>query len=305
MSAAAPTKPRLTVRRPVIDQSATPKYWVLGDPQSTHALNILHFGIPAGERYFIDSVRLAMRYITDDRLRAEAKAFVGQETVHARLHEQAAEHLDLFDQPLVKPIVDAADRARLRLYKRVDRLPEPYRRRATIMWLSTTLLGEHFTALFADQVFDEAKVDQDSVAPAMRDLIRWHAAEELEHRVFPYDLYLHIGGDYVTRAVPALVGIPAMIPGLVMLTSYLMLVDPDIRRPVSARHYMRAVRARRTPNLLDIAAQLPVYLRPHHHPRHVAKHDAEARAYLQSIRGNVTPRSAPRRAHQPSFKVAH
>lgn len=106
------TEPKLKVRRPKIDYSDTPKYWVIGDPQSSHALNILHFGIPAGERFFIDSVRLSVKYIEDPVLRNEVKAFIGQETVHARLHERAAEHLGLFNSKIISKAVDRADRRR-------------------------------------------------------------------------------------------------------------------------------------------------------------------------------------------------
>src|SRR5258706_10939216 len=104
--------PKLKVRRPKIDFASTPKYWMLGDPQATHSLNILNFGIPAGERGFIDSVRLALPYIEDKALGADARAFIGQETVHARYHEKAAEHLGLFDNPSVQAEIDAMDRAR-------------------------------------------------------------------------------------------------------------------------------------------------------------------------------------------------
>jgi predicted metal-dependent hydrolase len=84
--------------------------------------------------------------------------------------------------------------------------------------------------------------------------------------------------------VPAIVGIPALVPGLMLLTSYVMMVDPDLRRPVSVRRYLQAVRARRAPNLGTVIAQLPVYLRPGHHPDHVAQHDAAAQAYLAELR---------------------
>src|SRR5689334_2980310 len=120
----------LKVRRPSIDFSATPKYWVLDDPQATHSLNLLNFGIPAGERYFIDSVRLAMPYIADEALAADARSFIGQESVHARYHEKAAEHLGLFEIERIRTRVEQADRARAALYRRVDGLPEPLRRRA-------------------------------------------------------------------------------------------------------------------------------------------------------------------------------
>ena len=43
------TLTKLKVRRPKLDFSATPKHWVIDDPQATHMLNILNFGIPAGE----------------------------------------------------------------------------------------------------------------------------------------------------------------------------------------------------------------------------------------------------------------
>jgi predicted metal-dependent hydrolase len=272
---------RLRVRKPKVDFSSTPKYWVLNDPQSTHALNILHFGIPAGERYFIDGVRLALPYITDRRLQADARAFMGQEAVHARIHERAADHLDLSSIPVIRGRVEAADRTREALYRRVDALPEPLRRQATLIWLSGTMLGEHFTALFADIIFDSTKFDESAFDPQMVQVLRWHAAEELEHRTVPYDIYQHLGGRYLTRVVPAIPAFVLLPVELFGITSMLMMIDRDIRRPVSIVGYVRAVRGRRTPNLLDVMAKLPAYLLPNYHPSPLGN-DARARAWLAS-----------------------
>lgn len=275
------TSTKLKVRRPKFDFADSPKYWVLDDPQSTHSLNILHFGIPAGERFFIDSIRLAEPYITDPVLQADVRSFIGQESVHARLHEKAADHLGLREIPLIKRRVDGADRRREQLYKRIDRLPEPFRRQATLAWLSTTLLGEHFTALFADILFDERKTDWSALDPAMRELLSWHAAEEMEHRTLPYDVYSHIGGSYVVRVAPLAATMGLLAPMLIASTELMMRLDPDLKRGFSIRDYVRAVRGKRTPNLLDVAAKLPMYFKPGYHPSELGD-DERARAYLDA-----------------------
>jgi predicted metal-dependent hydrolase len=271
----------LTVRRPNIDFTDTPKYWVLGDPQATHALNILHFGIPAGERYFIDSIRLAMPYIKDKTLLADARSFIGQEALHARLHERAADHLGLSEIPLIKARVVMADRTRERLYRRVDHLPEPARKRAVLTWLSTTMLGEHFTALFADILFDRTKSDWDAIDPQMQQLLSWHAAEEMEHRTLPYDIYQHIGGGYVTRVLPLVPTIGLLPLALIGVTDLMLRLDPDHRGGFSLRSYVRSVRGKRTPNIVDVAAKLPVYFLPNYHPSKLGN-DERPRAYLAS-----------------------
>lgn len=273
------TQSTLTVRRPQIDFSDSPKYWVLGDPQTTHSLNLLHFGIPAGERYFIDSVKLATKYIEDKTLLADARAFIGQEAVHARLHEQAAEHLGLFDIPEITRRIDLADRARERLYQRIDNLAEPFRKRAVLVFLSTTMLGEHFTALFADLSFDPAKIDRASIDPEMNRLLGWHAAEEMEHRTLPYDIYEHLGGGYVTRIAPLALTMFALPFGLIALTDRMMRGDPELEGGFSLRDHVRAVRAKRSFNLVDVMARLPRYFRPGYHPSH-AGDDRRAREFL-------------------------
>ncbi len=281
MTTATLARPRLRARHPQLDFGATPKYWVLGDPQTTHSLNILNFGIPTGERWFIDGVRLAIPYIADQRLLADARGFIGQETTHARMHERAAEHLRLFDNPRIRRAVELSDSRRTRLYERVDSLPEPLRRQAVQWWLSGVMLGEHFTALFADLIFDTSKADATAFDPEMLQLLKWHAAEELEHRTLPFDVFEHIGGRYLTRiavALPAFVLIPI---GLFQLTDLLMRQDPDLRHGFSIRDHIAAIRAHRSPSALDVLPRLVPYLHPKHHPSKICN-DRRARAFLAS-----------------------
>jgi len=63
--------------------------------------------------------------------------------------------------------------------------------------LGITCALEHFTATSAlrslrPEVFEDAE-------PRMRAFWRWHAAEELEHKSIPYDIYHAVGGHYLER----------------------------------------------------------------------------------------------------------
>ena len=285
-------RPRVRARQPKLDFSQSPKYWVLGDPQSTHTLNILHYGIPAGERFFVDGVRAAMPYITDAQLLADARGFVGQESTHARMHEKAAERLDLFSIPQIRAAVEAADRRREQLNRRVKALPEPLRRQAVLLWLSQVVLAEHVTAVLADIALDDDKTHADAVDPQMAALLRWHAVEELEHRSVPFDVYRHLGGTYAMRvafALPAFLLMPFVLFGV---TSQLMQADPDFGHPFSLRQHLEAARARRVPSILDVAVRLPGYLLPNHHPSKVGD-DRRAAAYLASNPPSLADDRAP------------
>jgi len=61
----------------------------------------------------------------------------------------------------------------------------------------------------------------------------------------------------------------------------MMRLDPDLRGGFSARDYVRAVRAKRIPNMVDVLAKLPMYFRPGYHPSHLGDDD-RAREYLAS-----------------------
>lgn len=63
-----------THRRKVrFDWSNTPLHWVPGDPLSTHAMNVLHLLLPAGERWFIQVVNEAEPLVDDAELKAAIK----------------------------------------------------------------------------------------------------------------------------------------------------------------------------------------------------------------------------------------
>ena len=61
------------------------------NPSGLHVVqfyNTLSIFFPAGERFFIQSVRNYREEITDEKLKAQVSAFIGQEGFHTREHEE-------------------------------------------------------------------------------------------------------------------------------------------------------------------------------------------------------------------------
>src|SRR5262245_20603608 len=90
-----PRRPRIRVRRMDFPFDASiPKHWFAESAVATHIVNGVNLLFPAGERFFVRSVRYYVDRIDDPVLKAEAKAFAGQEGSHAREHERYFETLE-------------------------------------------------------------------------------------------------------------------------------------------------------------------------------------------------------------------
>lgn len=245
----------ITVRRPTFDLTDLPRRWVGGSRLGTWFGNAGHVFIPLGEEMFIDSVKHYRGDITDDGLRREVASFIGQEAVHARVHESVWD--ELRDHGV--PIDDYASMIRW-LRDRVEPHVPP------ALLLSTTAALEHYTAAFGRAFLTE---DIDGVLPqGMAALLAWHGAEELEHRSVAFDVLAEVDDDVVLRlaglafATFLLTAVPAAGVGLFGLRDVL-------------RHPLRALRPRRpTPALVAMSARFLVdvggdvarYLRPDFHP---------------------------------------
>jgi len=83
-----------TVRKMGFSFADVPRYWFYDSPFVTHTANALNLLFPAGERFFVRSVKHYLPQITDSRLRARVRAFFGQEGSHGHEHEQVYELLE-------------------------------------------------------------------------------------------------------------------------------------------------------------------------------------------------------------------
>lgn len=164
-----------------------PRYWH-GERRAVSAFfDNLSIFFPAGERFFIASVKAHRDQVTDPGLAAEVRAFCAQEAVHGREHERYNRMLESHGRPAT------------RMEARVKRLLERVSRRLPArLRLAATCALEHFTALLADIVLRDPRV-LEGAHPAMAALWRWHAAEENEHKAVAFDVYTAAGGNYPER----------------------------------------------------------------------------------------------------------
>ncbi len=151
--------------------------WHGQGPYVTHFFNALSLLFPAGERYFIDSVRHYRDRIEDPELEKQVHGFIGQEAMHTREHVEYNATLDAAGLP--------ASRLEQRIAKLLDygrrTLPHSIR-------LAQTVALEHYTAMLAALVLDDDTRIAGSV-PVYAQIWTWHALEETEHKAVSFDVW--------------------------------------------------------------------------------------------------------------------
>lgn len=142
----------------------------------TQFFNTLSIFFPAGERFFIQSVRNYREEIADQKLKEQVSAFIGQEAFHTREHEEYNEALQEAGLP-----VQALERVVERLLANTARLPRSAQ-------LAITVALEHLTAVLGDVLLRNEVLLKD-VEPHFAALWRWHAIEETEHKAVCFDAF--------------------------------------------------------------------------------------------------------------------
>lgn len=178
----------IPVRKMGFDFSDVPKDYMNGSLADSHFFDGLNLLFPEGERFFMRAVRNGLNKIEDPDLKQQARGFFGQETQHAIEHEKFFDVLEQNGYEF-RPKLNTMNNF---IIKARDILPKS-------LCLSITAGAEHLTAVLGAT----ALVDEDiaKAHPAMRDLIQWHAIEEIEHKAIAFDVYKATGGSYPVRVV--------------------------------------------------------------------------------------------------------
>ncbi|UGY91032.1 metal-dependent hydrolase [Streptomyces gobiensis] len=278
------TATKLKARNVAFDWSRTPLHWVPGDPSTTHTINVLHLLLPAGERWFVHVYKQVLPYIHDERLREDVIGFIGQEAVHSQAHDDVLPQL-----------------------KRLGLDPTPYT--AQVDWLFEKLLGdrtlppgraqrwwlmervaliaaiEHYTAFLGNWVLNAKALDDRDADPVMLDLLRWHGAEEVEHRSVAFDLFMHVDGGYRRRVRTWATAFSALVFLWQRGTRFFMENDPTLLDgKASFREFHRAGREGVLPTTGDMVRSIPRYLSRAYHPSQEGS-TAQAQAYLAGSPG--------------------
>ena len=156
--------------------------WNANGLHFTQFLNTLSIFFPAGERFFIDSVRNYRNQIDDAELKEAIRNFIGQEGLHSREHIEYNQALA--DQGLPVEKYEAQVKALLDSVKKT--LPKNAQ-------LAATCALEHLTAIMAKTLLEHEETLAGS-DERYKALWQWHALEETEHKGVCYDVYEQVVG---------------------------------------------------------------------------------------------------------------
>lgn len=200
----------------------------------TEFYNTLSLFFPRGERFFIDSVRHYRDRITDPDLQQEVRAFIGQEAMHSREHQEYNDTLEAAGLPAHK--VDA------RITKFLDHLRD---NRHPALQLSATIALEHFTAMLANVLLSNPE-QMDGAQEDFARMWQWHALEETEHKAVAYDVWDQVMGRgplaYLLR-VGGLLSSTVIFWGLTFVFHIQMInADPNARKEGHIRGYARMLK---------------------------------------------------------------
>jgi len=228
-SQASHTEGRLIPRKVQFDWSETPLEWIPGQPFASHFINEINMILPAGEFWFCRLYNKALPYVTDDKLRDDVQMFIRQEAMHARAHGGAiAEYLKahgveterntkimewLFEQLLADDPLGI-------------KTPKLLERQWLVFRLGIIAAVEHMTCVLGNYAMDNRTWDQVGADPVLLDLLRWHGAEEVEHRSVAFDLYTHLGGGYLSRYYLSCLVVPLVLGLWVDGAAHIMNQDP-------------------------------------------------------------------------------
>jgi predicted metal-dependent hydrolase len=257
------------------DWSALPAHWIPGEPFATHVFNVMHLLLPEGERWFVSVFKEALPLITDERLREQVVGFIGQEAMHASAHQGAQDHL-------VDHGVDPGPYVRQLEWFFRYRLDRPDAgRRWLVSRLAVIAAVEHMTSFLGQWVLDSRELDKAGADATMVDLLRWHGAEEVEHRSVAFDLFVHIDGRFVNRVAAMAVAVPFLVWQWSRGVRFLMASDPRITVKPSWREFARTGRRGLLPSSSQLVRSTLRYFKRGYHPSQDGS-TSQAVAYLAS-----------------------
>ncbi|MEC7120640.1 MAG: metal-dependent hydrolase [Pseudomonadota bacterium] len=260
----AAVKASFPVRRMDFDFSNVARYWIDHDAGLTHFMTAMSALFPAGERFFVDSVRAVRNnpLLKDDlAMQKEISAFIGQEAMHSKEHEgfnQSARDFGYDVDKMEKWTRKVIDVKRFLPIAPTQKLD-----------LAATCALEHFTATIAAQLLRRGDLQDLMKDPVMYKLWMWHAIEENEHKAVAYDVFERLYGKgiatYALRCFAMGVATVLLFVTQTYFMAHLMKQD----KKLGWRNWTRAVRTMygvRQGFFTQIAPELLDYFRPSFHP---------------------------------------
>ncbi|AKT38927.1 uncharacterized protein CMC5_030740 [Chondromyces crocatus] len=244
-------RPRRT--RFSFDLDDVPNYWVGGSPARTHLFNSINVFLVPFEEFMVRVLSDQGQRLDDPELRRQIRGFCGQEANHARAHQIFLDTLRAQGHD-VDGFLHFADAMFSRVLERGL---------GRDLSLAAIAGFEHLTAFLAEFILDGEMLAQ--APPALQELWKWHAAEELEHKALAFDLLRHVNGSYPLRIAGGALG-AGIVFGFLGIGMALLFTEEGIlferrtlRETLELFFTRDKILTRSIPVMLD-------YLRPGFHP---------------------------------------
>ena len=280
---------RLEARRVRFRWNDTSPEFIPGDPFSSHFINVLHLLLPEGERWFCRVYRQAEPLITDARLRDDVRGFVKQEAMHANAHAILLDHYaarGVDTAPFLRKMNFLFERLLSDSPPGFARFAAENPREWLVARVALIAAIEQFTCMLGQWVLGAKALDEAGADPTMLDLLRWHGAEEVEHRSVAFELFEHLSGNYPLRVGTMAIVLPVLLGIWFHGARFMLEADPSV--PESMRRnelalvpeFERVARATdRMPSLAEFFRAAGRYVVPSYRPENEGSVDA-ALAYL-------------------------
>ena len=259
------------VRRMNFDFDSVPEYWMAGSPGLTHFMMALSALFPAGEKFFIDSVRAVRQHpaIKDNaELQKEISAFIGQEAMHTQEHvgfnasaQKYGHDVDTLDGYTGKVLKNSS--------KFLAMIGKPFGFNKEMVDLTITTALEHFTATIATQLLVNPHIQELMSDETMKTMWLWHAIEENEHKAVAYDVYEGVFGKGVKAYTVRTTSLVAAMVTLFCVQSYflfrLLKQDNQLNRESLSKIYEYAYSPSKGV-ITGMGKEMLEYFKPGFHP---------------------------------------
>lgn len=296
----------IVARKPNFDFSKTPIHWINNDAFTTHVFNSLTVFIPEIEYWFCRLSNQTLAYVNDANLRADIKGFIAQEAAHANAHKAAQAYFTThnIDPSAFQSTVEWMLKNLLNDTPLGLAWPfTPLKHDWLTFRMGIIACWEHYFCFIGTWILAANRLDHVS-DPAMLDLMRWHGAEEVEHRTVAFDAYRALAGDgfkaYAVRQAAMAVAFPIMILVWLKTTAHLGKIDGTVAgRKLAKKSLPRllvqfgltAHRTGRVPSVGSLIKSLAMWVKPNHHP----EQDGDIQAALHYIANSPAAQLALRK----------
>ncbi len=266
------------VRRMDFDFDTVPEYWMNKSAGLTHFMTALSALFPAGEKFFIDSVRAVRQHpsIKDNQeLQREISAFIGQEAMHTQEHVGFNASAQKFGHD-----VDRLDRITDRVIQSTRKvfafLGKPVGITQEMVDLTATTALEHFTATIASQLLVNPYIQELMTDETMKTMWLWHAIEENEHKAVAYDVFEGVFGRGLKAYALRTGSLVTAMATLFVVQSYfvLRLLQDDKQLNLTSLKdiYIYAYSPSKGV-ITGMTKEMLVYFRPKFHPNDLDTHE--------------------------------